>query len=141
MILKYDVEIIAQQFSLIDQQLFTCVTVSELLSKRWMDKQNKLKNSPTICKLTDRFNTIAQWVASVIVEEISIDIRVKILSRFICLARTLFTIGNFYGSMAILAGVDSSTITRLKRTWEVSLHFPLSISSFTIYFILSRCFP
>ena len=46
------------------------------------------------------------------------------LSKFIILAHRLFELNNFNGVMEILAGINSSPVRRLKKTWEVLLLFP-----------------
>lgn len=63
------------------------------------------------------FNRLSYLVATEIVKHSKKKQRVKIVEYWIETARECFNIGNFNSLMAIIAGLNMSPISRLKKTW------------------------
>ena len=72
--------------------------------------------------------------------------RVKVIEYFIEVARECFNIGNFNSLMAIIAGLNMSPVSRLKKTvtFQLGFHFmgvavsggvPLVTHGFSLHFI------
>ena len=139
-ILENEPEVIAQQITLVDHQIFCNIAISELLNKSWTRKETKLKNSPHICLLTERFNKAAQWVSSIIVQAVSLEERASLLRKMIMIAYTVAELNNHFSGMALLAGLNNSAVKRLHRTWDVSTN--ASRSSHTHYYnrkLMRKC--
>lgn len=49
--------------------------------------------------------------------------RVRVITWLIKLCKFLKELNNFNGLMSILGALNNSTISRLKKTWEVSISF------------------
>jgi len=67
--------------------------------------------------MMNRFNTWGAWVASEIVMERAITIRVKIIAFFITVAQICLEMQAFNTAYAVIAGLGNSSVERLKQTW------------------------
>jgi len=87
----------------------------ELLNQCWT--KYKLKHSaPNVLRLIDRFNELSGWVASNIIWQAKLTKRTKLFKRFIKIALHCFEIGNYHSSMAVVAGLNTASASRLKFT-------------------------
>jgi son of sevenless-like protein len=68
-------------------------------------------------RLIDFFNTFACWVATQILKHKNIEDRVKELKRFMRMAIELRRLNNFNGCQEVLAGLNDSSIYRLRVSW------------------------
>ncbi|XP_075215870.1 uncharacterized protein LOC142321567 isoform X1 [Lycorma delicatula] len=64
------------------------------------------------------FNRLSYFVATEVVKHVKKKQRVKVTEFWIEAARECFNIGNFNSLMAIIAGLNMSPISRLKKTWS-----------------------
>jgi len=62
---------------------------------------------------------VSQWAATCVVKQKDVQSRTQIIKQFIMLAWECMTLNNFNTSYAIVAGLNSSAIVRLKRCWDV----------------------
>jgi len=108
---------VAQQLTAIEFDTFKQIQESELYKLAWKG-ENRLKVSPNVCKLFERFNTVSYWVATEIVMQTMLKDRVNTLKKFIIVAEHLRDMNNFNGVMEIIAGINMWSVTRLKNTWE-----------------------
>eukprot|EP01117_Protostelium_nocturnum_P011072 TRINITY_DN4017_c0_g2_i2.p1 TRINITY_DN4017_c0_g2~~TRINITY_DN4017_c0_g2_i2.p1 ORF type:complete len:632 (+),score=215.08 TRINITY_DN4017_c0_g2_i2:203-2098(+) len=94
-----------------------CIADFDLLIKI---KQIELLGKPrtNLDLMIRRFNTISNWVATSIVNEINIKERVRLMRHFIKVAKECRNVGNFNGTMQIVSGLQSSAVHRLHKTWE-----------------------
>src|SRR3990167_5227850 len=65
-----------------------------------------------------RFNTVSQWVSTMIVSQEELPARTLILKQFIKLGWICLMLNNFNTSYAIFASLFSHAISRLKNTWK-----------------------
>ncbi|BFZ17418.1 hypothetical protein BsWGS_20457 [Bradybaena similaris] len=64
------------------------------------------------------FNRLSYLVASEITSHLKKKNRVKVVEYFIDVAKECINIGNFNSLMAIIAGMNLSPVTRLKKMWS-----------------------
>ncbi|KAK7866810.1 hypothetical protein R5R35_005243 [Gryllus longicercus] len=64
------------------------------------------------------FNRLSYFVATEVCKHVKKKQRVKVMEFWIEAARECFNIGNFNSLMAIIAGLNMSPISRLKKTWS-----------------------
>ena len=64
-------------------------------------------------------NDLSAWVNTEVLKRESLKERVDTLELFIKIAQNCFELRNFNAVLTILAGMQSSAIDRLKKTWEV----------------------
>ncbi|XP_046991990.1 ras-GEF domain-containing family member 1B-like [Schistocerca americana] len=64
------------------------------------------------------FNRLSYFVATEVCKHVKKKQRVKVMEYWIEVARECFNIGNFNSLMAIIAGLNMSPVSRLKKTWS-----------------------
>ncbi|CAO3600490.1 unnamed protein product [Absidia cylindrospora] len=86
-------------------------------------------------QLIKRFNTVCQWVSGEIVRTPSLDDRVLVIEKFIRLAQKCQTYSNFATLVQILLGLQSPSVSRLRKTWarvaDSEMRLLEQLSSFT----------
>ncbi|XP_028411037.1 SH2 domain-containing protein 3C-like isoform X1 [Dendronephthya gigantea] len=66
-----------------------------------------------------RYSTVITWVSSMVIAAGGKEERVDILTMFIGIAHALFSsLGNLNGFMAVMEGLESAQVRRLKLTWK-----------------------
>ncbi|RUS15472.1 hypothetical protein BC937DRAFT_92397 [Endogone sp. FLAS-F59071] len=141
-------EFIAQQFCLIEKDVLLEVQWEELVHVRWtkmktnkgladtpeegldngqepqeadtriLKKRRKVKGMGGVEKLIERFNLVCQWVATEIVCTRSLEQRVRVIAKFIRIAQKCRVYSNFATLVQILLGLQSPSVSRLRRTWS-----------------------
>jgi hypothetical protein len=115
-ILELDGELLGQQFGLIEQKLFKSIPLHEFFCQGWNDKVN-LK-SPNLQKLIAWFNSVALGMASEVVRQNDIKMRVSVVKKLITTAQSCLTYSNYNSCFEIVAGLNMASISRLKKTWK-----------------------
>ncbi|ORX43858.1 ras GEF [Hesseltinella vesiculosa] len=124
LVLIYRSETIAQQFTLLEQQMLQHVTWNELVDLRWRKRSKGTVLSPDLPlqhgveQLIGFFNKTCQWVSSEIVRTQSIGKRARVIAKFIRIAMKCHQHKNYSTLMQILLGLQSPWVTRLERTWQ-----------------------
>ncbi|KAJ3137777.1 Ras-specific guanine nucleotide-releasing factor RalGPS1 [Geranomyces variabilis] len=109
---------IARQLTLMDSEVFRGVTREELASIAWTGPE-KLTRAPAIVATTQHFNQVALWVAEQIVLAEKIKRRFQLVCHFIGVAKYCLDLNNFNGLRSITAGLQSTPVHRLERTWAM----------------------
>ncbi|MBY0307732.1 MAG: hypothetical protein K2Q09_03235, partial [Phycisphaerales bacterium] len=109
---------VARQLTLIEMDLFRLIQEREFISKSW-SKPNKLQIAPNITRFITRFNRTGLWVASQTLQPTNAESRAKAMVFFIMLSNELLRLNNFNGLMAVLAGLRTPPVVRLKRSWNL----------------------
>lgn len=110
----------ARQITLLASDIYKKIRVSELLKQAW-SKKDKEKNAPNVLHLINRFNKTSLWVASMCVLPETVPARASTISYFIKVAKEMREIKNFDGMIAIINGLENSSVLRLKQSWAVRL--------------------
>jgi hypothetical protein len=77
---------------------------------------SSLSSNNAVLASIAHFNFISAWVATMIVTQSRLSKRVALLEKFMLIAVELRNHNNYNSLMAILAGVNSASILRLKQT-------------------------
>ncbi|KAM0789291.1 hypothetical protein ACM66B_000131 [Microbotryomycetes sp. NB124-2] len=107
---------IARQISIMDGKLFTKITPQECLGKAWPREYGS--DSPNISAMIDMSNAVTRWVTETILQQEETKKRAAIIKHFILIAERCLTLNNFSTLIHIIAGLNSTPIHRLRRTWE-----------------------
>eukprot|EP01084_Bolivina_argentea_P262693 444330_1 len=118
--LKYNIwkqkpKYIAQQLTLIAFEKFRNIEARELVGLQW--KKNK-QLSPNTTIFIEHFNNIQYWTQNEILYCKNIKQRAAKITKFLQICQHLLEINNFHTFIAIINGLDSTEITRLKKSWE-----------------------
>jgi len=108
---------VARQLTLIESHLFKQIQPKECLDQAW-NKTHLKRNAPNILNLIERFNQMARWISSEIVNEPKLRLRAKLLRRFIEVAAECDALNSFNIIQEILAALNSDSVYRLKATWK-----------------------
>eukprot|EP00026_Physarum_polycephalum_P000460 Phypoly_transcript_00461.p1 GENE.Phypoly_transcript_00461~~Phypoly_transcript_00461.p1 ORF type:complete len:1571 (+),score=342.16 Phypoly_transcript_00461:421-4713(+) len=104
----------AIQLTLVDHELLRAIKPSEFLHKNF----TRLASSPNFNCMVNKFNEWGMWVCSVVLAHEKLNDRVSIIAYFIELAKCCVEINNFNAGCALIGGLNHSSISRLKTSWE-----------------------
>ncbi|KAI5612740.1 ral guanine nucleotide dissociation stimulator-like, partial [Silurus asotus] len=120
--LTFDPTVVAEQFTLMDAELFKKVVPYHCLGSIWSqrDKKGKEHLAPTIRATVTQFNCVTNCVISTCLSDRSLKHthRAKVLERWIEVARECRILKNFSSLRAILSALQCNAVHRLKRTWD-----------------------
>jgi len=110
-------EEIARQLTLIEFHLYKAIEPSELLNQSW--NKDKLKyRASNICELLARLNRLSFWVPSMVLWMEKMKDRSKVYTKFVNISEHLRKMNNYNTLMGIVAGLNMSSINRLKHTFN-----------------------
>eukprot|EP01090_Pellita_catalonica_P002932 TRINITY_DN12564_c0_g1_i1.p1 TRINITY_DN12564_c0_g1~~TRINITY_DN12564_c0_g1_i1.p1 ORF type:complete len:385 (+),score=45.90 TRINITY_DN12564_c0_g1_i1:70-1224(+) len=113
--LDIDARLLAEQLTLRDAGLFQSILQKEVYNLSWKKKKKKL--SKNVIHQIERFNQVSFWVASEVVMTSDLKQRAAKISKFITIASICEESNNFNTLMAIIGGLNESSVARLKQTW------------------------
>ncbi|EFQ98828.1 cell division control protein 25 [Nannizzia gypsea CBS 118893] len=116
-ILDFDPLEIARQITIKESQIFCSILPEELLSTEWMKKTGSL--AVNVRAMSTLSTDIANLVADSILQLEEPKKRAVIVKRWVKIASKCLELNNYDTLMAIICSLNSSTISRLKRTWEI----------------------
>jgi len=82
------------------------------LDQSWNSPKNKHK-SLNVIELIGRANKVSYWIASTILYQNSLETRIKIVTKFVNIAKHLRDMQNFATCMGFIAGLNMSSVSRL----------------------------
>ncbi|XP_047124603.1 ras-GEF domain-containing family member 1C [Hydra vulgaris] len=122
--------IVAEQLTIIELDKLSKVSLEELIinfasSKLKKSVKKSTKKCPKKIKsmteiYADWFNRLSHLVATEICMCPKLEERAKIINFFIEVGKQCFKISNFNSLMAILTGLNKSSVSRMRRTWSHS---------------------
>lgn len=115
-ILDFDPFELAKQFTLKVSQIFCSVLPEELLATEWTKKTSSMAVN---VRAMSRLSTdLANLVADSILQLEDPKKRAAIIKQWVKIAKKFLQLENYDSLMAIICSLNSSTILRLKRTWD-----------------------
>ncbi|XP_053328374.1 ral guanine nucleotide dissociation stimulator isoform X8 [Spea bombifrons] len=137
--LSFRQDMLAEQFTVMDADLFKKVVPYHCLGCIWSqrDKKGKEHLAPTIRATVSQFNRVTNCVIFTCLNDRSLkpQQRAKVLERWIDVARECRILKNFSSLRAILSALQCNAIHRLKKTWD-----EVSRESFRTFMELSEIF-
>uniref|UniRef100_A0AAY5ECQ3 Ral guanine nucleotide dissociation stimulator n=1 Tax=Electrophorus electricus TaxID=8005 RepID=A0AAY5ECQ3_ELEEL len=120
--LTFDPTVVAEQFTLMDAELFKKVVPYHCLGSIWSqrDKKGKEHLAPTIRATVTQFNCVTNCVIATCLSDRALKPthRAKVLERWIEVARECRILKNFSSLRAILSALQCNPVHRLRRTWD-----------------------
>ncbi|XP_066222899.1 ral guanine nucleotide dissociation stimulator isoform X3 [Saccopteryx leptura] len=121
-LLVFPPDLVAEQFTLMDAELFKKVVPYHCLGSIWSqrDKKGKEHLAPTVRATVTQFNSVANCVITTCLGDRSVTARdrARVVEHWIEVARECRVLKNFSSLYAILSALQSNSIHRLKKTWE-----------------------
>ncbi|KAJ3186009.1 hypothetical protein HDU85_000923 [Gaertneriomyces sp. JEL0708] len=105
----------ARQLTIMESKVFCQIKPMELINQTWTTKPHL---APNVGALTKSGNDIATLVISSILAPPDPKHRANVIKYFIKVSQHLHQLNNFNSLMAVLSGLNSAGVARLKRTWE-----------------------
>ena len=103
---------IARQITNLNFKKFSSIEPKECLNQNWNDK------STNINSMIQHFNLLSKWISNQIIDQENLKQRILIIEKFIEISDKLWNLNNFNGLFSVFSALNSSSIFRLKKTWE-----------------------
>ncbi|XP_045141627.1 ras-specific guanine nucleotide-releasing factor 1 [Echinops telfairi] len=107
---------IAEQLTLLDHLIFKKIPYEEFFGQGWM-KLEKKERTPYIMKASPHFNPISNLIASEIIRNEDINVRVSAIEKWVAVADICRCLHNYNAVLEITSSMNRSAIFRLKKTW------------------------
>lgn len=116
-ILDFDPLELARQFTIKESQIFCSILPEELLATEWMKKSGSMAvNVRAMSRLsTDLTNLVTDYILQL--EDPKK--RAVVIKQWVKIANKFLELANYDSLFAVICSLESSTILRLKRTWEL----------------------
>lgn len=115
-ILDFDPLELARQFTIKESRIFCSILPEELLATEWTKKSGSM--AVNVRAMSSLSTDLANLVADCILRE-DPKKRATIIKQWVKIASKCLELANYDSLMAIICSLNSSTILRLKRTWEL----------------------
>jgi len=120
---KFDEETITKHLCLHDFELFKNIHPIEYLNLIWKTKKydcgdEEEDNTPNLDYFITRFDKESYWVATEICHVPDLKKRSQMLKKWIIIANTCIKYNNFFSFFSIVAGLNLTPVSRLKKTWD-----------------------
>ncbi|KAI9801263.1 MAG: hypothetical protein M1833_002833 [Piccolia ochrophora] len=116
-ILDFDPLELARQLTVKESRIFCSILPEELLAQEWTKKFGS--TAVNVRAMSTLSTDLATLVADTILQFEDTKKRASIIKQWVKIANKCFELNNYDSLMAIICSLNSSTILRLKRTWEV----------------------
>ncbi|KAJ3181126.1 hypothetical protein HDU85_003831 [Gaertneriomyces sp. JEL0708] len=116
--LDLDNEAIAQQLNVLESEIFRKIQPRDLLQHIW-SRQYKGRHAASVAASISHFNFISSWVATRVLSQKKLKARAKVLGKFMKIAQVLRNNNNYNSLMAVLAGINSAAVLRLRQTFKL----------------------
>lgn len=112
-ILDIDPVEVARQMTLLDHDVFSRIQPAELLGQKWTKNRHE---APNVLAMIARFNSVAAWVTRTVLSFPEPALRSVVFSHFLRIAHNLSSFHSWGSMCAIMGGLVSPPISRLKKT-------------------------
>ena len=116
-ILDFDPLELARQFTLKESKIFCSIMPEELLAMEWTKKAGS--RAVNVRAMSTLSTDLATLVADTILHLEDPKKRAAVIKQWVKIAKKSLELNNYDSLMAIICSLNSSTILRLKRTWEL----------------------
>ncbi|KIJ17931.1 hypothetical protein PAXINDRAFT_175648 [Paxillus involutus ATCC 200175] len=106
---------LARQLTIMESHLYQKIRPMECLSR---SREQKTEHNDNIARVIQTSNRIANWVADAVLSHEDSKKRALVLKHFILVAERCRDLHNYSSMVAIVSGLNSPPIRRLKRSWE-----------------------
>lgn len=127
-VLGYSAEVLAQHFTVIEQDVLTEVDWKDLVDMQWTQKPEVIRDWSShlvmsgqsgIDMVTARFNLVVKWAISEILLTTDVRVRARTIDRYIEIAVACRRIGNYATCCQLTNALLSTAVRNLTLTWEL----------------------
>lgn len=116
-ILDFEPIEIARQLTIKQMNVFCSIQPDELLSSQWM--KNGGVAAPNVKAMSSLSTDLSNLVAYSVLQHNEMKKRAAVIKQWIKVAHQCLELHNYDGLMAIICSLNSSTIVRLRKTWDL----------------------
>lgn len=116
-ILDFDPLELARQITIKESAIFCSILPEELLATEWMKRSGSL--AVNVRAMSTLSTDLANLVADSILQLEEPKKRAVLIKQWVKIANKCVELNNYDSLMAIICSLNSSTIARLKKTWEI----------------------
>jgi hypothetical protein len=116
-ILDFDPLEVARQLTVKQMTVFCSIMSEELLGSQWMKDHGA--NAPNVKAMSSFSTELSNLVADSILQYSEVKKRASAIKQWIKIANRCLELNNYDALMAIICSLNSSTITRLRKTWDM----------------------
>ena len=116
-ILEFDPLELARQLTMKEMNIFCSIMPEELLGSEWTKRSGS--NAVNVRAMSTLSTDLSNLVADTILQYDDAKKRAVIIKHWIKIAHKCLELNNYDSLMAIICSLNSSTIVRLKRTWDI----------------------
>lgn len=116
-VLDFDPLEVARQLTVKAMTAFCSILPEELLGSQWMKKGGV--DAPNVKAMSTFSTDLSNLVADTILQYSEVKRRASAIKQWIKIAHQCFELNNYDALMAIICSLNSSTITRLRKTWDL----------------------
>ena len=116
-ILEFDPLELARQLTIKEMTIFCAIMPEELLGSEWTKRS--ASNAINVRAMSTLSTDLSNLVADTILQHDDAKKRALFIKHWIKIAHKCLELNNYDSLMAIICSLNSSTITRLKRTWDI----------------------
>lgn len=116
-VLDFDPLELARQFTIKESRIFCSILPEELLAQEWTKKSGSV--AVNVRAMSTLSTDLSNLVADSILQLEDAKKRALIIKQWVKIAKKCFELNNYDSLIAIICSLNSSTIIRLKRTWDI----------------------
>ncbi|WYZ43430.1 hypothetical protein EsH8_VI_001129 [Colletotrichum jinshuiense] len=116
-VLEFEPLEIARQLTIKQMNIFCSIMPEELLASQWMKKGGV--DAPNVKAMSALSTDLSNLVAETILQYSEVKKRAAVIKQWIKVAHQCLELHNYDGLMAIICSLNSSTISRLRKTWDI----------------------
>lgn len=115
-ILDFDPLELARQLTIKQMNIFCSILPEELLASQWMKKGGV--DAPNVKAMSSLSTDLSNMVAETILHHADLKKRASVIKQWIKIAQSCLELHNYDGLTSIICTLNSSTIIRLRKTWD-----------------------
>jgi hypothetical protein len=116
-ILEFDPLELARQLTIKEMNIFCSIMPEELLGSEWTKRSGS--HATNVRAMSTLSTDLSNLVADTILHYDDAKKRAAVIKHWIKIAHKCLEVNNYDALMAIICSLNSSTIIRLKRTWDI----------------------
>lgn len=118
-IIEFDPLELARQLTIKEMNIFCSIMPDELLGATWTKARKGGSSAVNVKAMSTLSTDLSNLVADTILQYDDVKKRAVIIKHWIKIAHECFRLNNYDSLMAIICSLNSSTIVRLKKTWDL----------------------
>ena len=135
-ILDYDTVTLCHQLTSIEVDFFRTLKVTEFLYNNWL-RVNKSVVAPTLTQLSEHFNKVSLWVATLVIVADTMKRKIRTISKLLRVVKKLISMRNYSTACQIVTGITHFTLSRLHGLHSVC---PIPPSPSSAHSLLTHSF-